>query len=271
MFLRKNGLVKRIMEIELDLAKSVEENAGKYFEAAKKSKKKLEGAQKALQETEKKLEQLFQQESKFLDEAAKKQVKREKKHEWYEKFHWFISSEGFLCIGGKDATSNELVIKKHTEKNDLVLHTDMAGSPFFVIKNGQEAGEQTIKEAAQAVAAHSRAWKFGHTSADVFYVKPEQVTKEAKPGEYVPKGSFMIYGKTQYLHPQLEYAIGLVDETVIGGPKSAVEKQTKNFVLVIPGRESKGSLAKKIKHKLRGGDLDDIIKFLPAGGGELKK
>ncbi len=259
------------MEIEFDLTKSVEENAAKYFEESKKAKKKLEGAKKAVAETKRKLELLLKQEAEFLEEQAYKQVKKEKKREWYEKFHWFISSEGFLCIGGKDATSNELVIKKHTEKNDLVLHTDMAGSPFFVIKNGQEAGEQTIKEAAQAVAAYSRAWKLGHTSADVFYVKPEQVTKEAKPGEYVPKGSFMIYGKTQYLYPKLEYTIGLLGEEIIGGPAPAVEKQTKNFIVVIPGKENKGVLAKKIKHKLKGGDLDEISKFLPAGGAEIKK
>ncbi len=259
------------MEIEFDLTKSVEENAGKYFEAAKKAKKKLEGAKVALAETRKKLDLLLKQESKFLEEEAQKSIKKEKKREWYEKFHWFISSEGFLCLGGKDATSNELVIKKHTDKNDLVLHTDMAGSPFFVIKNGQAAGEETIKEAAQAVAVYSRAWKLSHTSADVFYVKPEQVTKEARPGEYIPKGSFMIYGKTQYLHPKLEYAIGLVDETIIGGPRSAIEKQTKNFMSVIPGKENKGAMAKKIKHKLKGGDLDEITKFLPAGGAEIKR
>jgi hypothetical protein len=30
-------------------------------------------------------------------------------------------------------------------------------------------------------------------------------------------------------------------------------------------------MAKKIKAKLKGGDLDEIIKFLPAGGAEIKK
>jgi len=259
------------MEIEFDLTKSVEENAGKYFEAAKKARKKIAGARVALEETKKKLELLYKQETTFMEEQTQKQIKKQKKREWYEKFHWFISSEGFLCIGGKDATSNELVIKKHTEKSDLVLHTDMAGSPFFVIKNGQEATEQTIKEAAQSVAVYSKAWKLSHTSADVFYVKPEQVTKEAKSGEFVPKGSFMIYGKTSYLHPSLEYAIGLVEDQIIAGPRSAVAAKTKNFVVVIPGRESKGVLTKKIKQKLKGGDLDEIMIFLPAGGGEIKK
>lgn len=259
------------MEIEFDLNKSVDENAGTYFNLSKKAKKKLKGAEDALKESQKKLEVLQSQEEKFWQKEEKKQAKTEKKKEWYEKFHWFISSEGFLCIGGKDATSNEIIIKKHAEKEDIVLHTDMSGSPFFVVKNGQEASEETLQEAAQAVAVYSRAWKLGHQTADVFYVKPEQVTKEAQSGEHLPKGSFMIMGKTQYFYPKLEYAIGLVDGQIIGGPVSAIEKKADSFIVVIPGKEKKSSLAKKIKSKFKDGDLDDIIKFLPAGGAEIKK
>ena len=259
------------MEIIIDLNKSVDENAGIYFDLSKKNKKKLEGAKAALEETRKKLVQLQKQEHTFREEETKKREKTQRKREWYERFHWFISSEGFLCIGGKDATSNEIVIKKHLEKDDLVLHTDMSGSPFFVIKNGQQAGEKTIEEAAQAVAANSRAWKLGYSTIEVFYVKPEQVSKEAKAGESLAKGSFMIYGKTTYLHPKIESAVGLLDDEIIGGPIAAIENKTKNYVVVIPGREKKSALAKKIKAKLKGGDLDDIIKFIPAGGAEVKK
>ncbi|MBU0459323.1 MAG: DUF814 domain-containing protein, partial [Nanoarchaeota archaeon] len=254
------------MEINIDLTKTVEENAGTYFNLAKKAKKKLKGAKEALEKTKQELEKLKQQEDKFQIEEEKKQQKKEVKREWYEKFHWFFSSEDFLCIGGKDATSNEIVIKKHTDKEDLVLHTDMAGSPFFVIKNGQEASEKTIEEAAQAVAVYSRAWKLGHATADVFYVKPDQVSKEAQAGEALAKGSFMVRGKTNYLHPKLEYAIGLINEQIIGGPLAAIKKRTDKYVVVISGREKKSALAKKIKAKLKSGDLDEIIKFLPAGG-----
>src|SRR3989338_9831514 len=96
------------MDIEFNLTKSVEENAGTYFDLAKKGKRKMEGAKQALQETIKQLEKLQQQEEKFLSkEESKKLQKKERKQEWYEKFHWFISSEGFLCIGGKDARSEE--------------------------------------------------------------------------------------------------------------------------------------------------------------------
>ncbi len=220
----------------------------------------------------KQLEILQQQEKKFLiKEESKRQQKKERRQEWYEKFHWFVSSEGFLCIGGKDATSNEIVIKKHTEPGDLVFHTDMAGSPFFTVKNGQQAGEITIQEAAQATAVHSRTWKLDHATADVFYVKPEQVDKVAKAGEYITKGSFIIHGKTIHIFTTLELAIGLLEERIIGGPLSAIKAKTINYVIIIPGFEKKSSLAKKVRAKLKGGNLDEIMKFLPAGGGEIKR
>jgi predicted ribosome quality control (RQC) complex YloA/Tae2 family protein len=262
------------MELEIDLNKNVDENASVYFEKSKKAKKKLQGAKDALEDTKNKLAKLLKEEFKFMEDEKVKQEeknKKQRKREWYERFHWFISSEDFLSIGGKDATSNEIIIKKHMEKDDLVFHTDMAGSPFFLIKNGLRAGEKTIEETGQAVAVYSKAWKLGHGSADVFYVKSEQVSKEAQSGEFMAKGSFMIRGKTHYLHPKLQIAIGLLDGETIGGPVSAISKRTNNYVIIITGDEKKSSLAKKIKSKLKGGDLDDIIKFLPAGGAEIKK
>lgn len=260
-----------MVDVEIDLQKSVEQNAGIYFDRAKKAKKKAAGTLKALEESKTKLAQLQQEEHTFVAEEEKKLQKKERKKEWYEKFHWFISSEGFLCIGGKDATTNEIIIKKHLEKDDLVFHTDMAGSPFFIVKDWQKATEITLQEAAQATAAYSRAWKAGYTIADVFYVNPDQVSKEAKSGEYMAKGSFMIRGKTNYLHPTVELAIGRVEDQIIGGPESAIKKQTATYVLIVPGEEAKGSLTKKIRHKLGGGELNEIMNFLPAGGAQTKK
>lgn len=259
------------MQIEIDLNTSVDENAGTYFDLAKKAKKKIEGAKRAIEDTKKKLEDLEKKEDQFIQEEQKKQAKKEIKKEWYEKFHWFISSEEVLCIGGKDATSNEIIIKKHLEPTDLVFHTELPGSPFFLIKEGQKCGNATKEEVAQATSVYSKSWKAMHTQGDVFYVLPEQVTKEAKSGEFIAKGAFMIYGKRNVMHPKVEMAIGLVNEKIIGGPVDSIKARTANYVTIIPGKEKKSDLAKKIKFKLKGGDLDDIVTFLPAGEGDIKK
>ncbi len=264
------------MQIEIYLNQSLEQNAGRYFDLAKKARKKLQGAKEAIGKTKLELQKILSQEQEFIQkEEKRKALAPERKREWYEKFHWFISSEGYLCIGGKDATSNEMVIKKHLDKEDLVFHTEMAGSPFFIIKNGQTVSEISLQETAQATAVYSRAWKLGYTQVEVFYVKPEQVSKEARAGEYLTKGSFMIYGKKTSLFPKLSYALGVLEETgqIVAGPESAVAKKSKNYLIIIPtgGNEKKSDIAKKIKNKLKSEQLDEIMKFLPTGGCEIKK
>jgi len=256
------------MRIKLDITKSLEANAGTYFEKAKKAKRKIAGTKEAIEKLKKKLEDIKKQEIK----EQKKVEKVERKKEWYEKFHWFFSSEGFLCIGGRDATSNEIVIKKHADKDDFVFHTNISGSPFFLIKTeGKKVGETTMNEAAQATASYSKAWKSGVSTTEVYMIKPEQVSKEARHGEYMAKGSFMIYGKRKYFSPEIKLAIGAKNGIIIGGAVDAVKKNSDEFVIIIQGKEKTSAVAKKIQKKLKAGELDEIIRMLPAGGCEISK
>src|SRR3990167_4882983 len=201
---------RKMIKLVLDLTKSIDENAAAYFEKAKKIKKKIAGAEKALNESLRKLQELEAKKEKISLKKSKQEKFKERKPEWYEKFRWFVSSEGFLVIGGRDATSNEIAVKKHTEPNDLVFHTDMAGSPFFVVKSeGRQIGEKTKEEAADATCTFSRVWKLGLQTSPVFYVNPDQVSKKTKSGEYMGKGAFMIYGKTNYINNKINLAIGI--------------------------------------------------------------
>ncbi len=254
------------MHLTLYLDKSLEENAGLYYDRAKKLKKKIERAKAVIAGIKQKI---------ILLEGEKKQEKKQKvirQKDWYEKFHWFLTSSGFFVIGGRDATTNELVIKKHTEKNDLVFHTEMAGSPFFVLKTeGRQPDEQSITETARATACYSRAWKMGMSMAEVFYVKPEQVSKTAESGEYIARGSFVIRGKKEHkVITQLEVAIGKKDDRVIGGPVSAIAAQTRDYVVVMQGKDKQSDVAKKIAKRFSV-EIDEVTPFLPGGGVEVKK
>lgn len=261
------------IRLELKLNKSIEENASMYFEQSKKAKKKLEGIKKILDDYSKKSEDMQNKERKEIEKKNQQAPKRIIKVEWYEKFRWFISSEGFLVIGGRDATTNEIIVKKHMSPEDLVFHTDAPGSPFFVIKSepSKTITEKTINEAATATACYSKAWKRGILGADVFMVKPEQVSKETNSGEFIGKGSFMIHGKKEYLSPEMKIAIAMLDGKVIGGPLSAISSRTDKFAVVIPGDDKTGDIAKKI-NKLLGGDLslDELNRFIPAGGSKIE-
>lgn len=272
-------------KISLSLNKTLEQNAAVYFEKAKKAKKKLEGTLNILQVSRQKRKKMLEEDlMDQYDQAELEKVKQQKqeraKEQWYEKFRWFITSEGFLVIGGRDATSNEIVIKKHAEKNDVVFHTDMAGSPFFVIKvPGGEAGsnapgEASLQEVANATFTFSRAVKLGLSTSSVFWVKPEQVTKEANTGEYLTKGAFVIRGKTNYVYPSFDLAVGVTKEgKVMCGPKSAVKKNCVKSVVLEKDEQAKPSETAKFVKKLleTNADLDAIIRALPAVGLKVKK
>ncbi len=262
------------MRLVLNIKKSIEKNAADYFEKSKKAKSKIAGLKAALKKFELQKEKLLKEKESVIARLEKpKQAKPERKKEWYEKFRWFYSSEGFLCIGGRDATTNDIIIKKHTQPGDLVFHTEAPGSPFFIINaEGKTIGEATKEETAQATASYSRGWKLNLGTMEVYHVTPEQVTKEAKAGEYLAKGAFMVIGKRTYYHPNLELAVGILDDgRIMGGPLPAVRKHCKKYAIIKQGDEKPSDIAKHLIKILGAGTPDEIIPVLPAGGMRVAK
>lgn len=49
-----------------------------------------------------------------------------RKPAWFERFHWFISSENYLVISGRDAQQNELIVKKYFRKREHTAATHAA-------------------------------------------------------------------------------------------------------------------------------------------------
>jgi predicted ribosome quality control (RQC) complex YloA/Tae2 family protein len=265
-------------KVKLYLKGSVGENAELYYEKAKKFRHKYEGALKAYEDTKRKLDEV----EKLIEEEMKKElnVKRieRRKKKWFEKFRWFISSEGFLVLGGKDASTNEILIKRHLDENDLYCHADVYGAPHVVIKDGQKAGEKTIFEACQFAVSMSKAWSRGVYSGDAYWAKPEQVTKQTPSGEYLGKGAFMVYGKRNWMHGlPLKLAVGVVnyegEDYALCAPVDAIKAHMDRYIVIRPGSMKKGELVKRIKTILKkwGYEVreEDLNAILPPGGGEV--
>ncbi|MGC9209180.1 MAG: NFACT RNA binding domain-containing protein [Nitrososphaeria archaeon] len=206
---------------------------------------------------------------------AEKKVKvvEVRKRLWFEKYRWFRTSEGILAIGGRDASSNEAILRKYMKPDDLVFHAELPGSPFFIISGN--AGDLSIKEVATATAAFSRAWKLGLSTADVYYVKGEQISFSAPSGEYMGRGSAMVLGRRNYVHGvRLRLGVGLTEIEgelkVMSAPLSAASRWCDWFVEIEPGRLSQAEAAKRVYRKLlevyeKVPPLEDFQRALPAG------
>lgn len=278
------------MKFPLKLRKTIQENAASFYARAKKAEKKLQGIIESMRKTEEAVEKLRRKSAEELRETEKVKPLKAVKREWYEKFRWFRSSEGFLVVGGRDAATNEMLIKRYMEPQDIVFHADLIGAPFVLIKaQGKKASEQTLREAAEFAAAYSKAWKQKLAAVDVYWVRPEQVSKRPPSGQYLTKGAFMIRGKkTYYKKIPLKTAIGIIAHEkemprIIGGPASAIAKNADAYVEIAPNDTPPGKLAEQTLQtlarktqletpkQLRNFLIEEIRRFLPAGKGKIIK
>lgn len=219
-------------------------------------------------------------------------VRKQTSKEWYERYRWFVTTDGLMAIGGRDTSSNSALIRKHLTEHDIVFHAEVHGSPFFIIKNAAAPAQEgkiepSLQQVAQATVSFSRAWKDSLSSADAYWVLPEQVKKGAPTGQFLPKGSFVIEGKRSYLKGvEIRLATGIAQlngrEVLVCGPEEAIKKRSMFYAVLLQGGMDPMNAAKKVKSefvKAAGDDddssdivesikqisLDDFVRALPTG------
>ena len=267
----------------LDIRLSATDNANQLFQRSKQLEKKVKGASIAIEDTEEKIARLKEKrEEELIQVEIEKPVLRRKKR-WYEKFRWFRTSNNTLVLGGRDAGSNQQLIRKYLEESDLFFHADFSGAPVVVVRTeGQEVTEQELQEIATFAVSYSRAWKAGWSAADTYWVRSDQVSLSAPSGEFLPKGSVMVRGERNYVrNAPVRIAIGLIVEEdfpiIIAGPESSIQLQTKVFVRLIPGKMKVSDAAKQLRKQfasqvpelisgqVQAMSIDEIIAALPPG------
>jgi predicted ribosome quality control (RQC) complex YloA/Tae2 family protein len=255
--------------VRIHVHEGLEQNAGRYHDIIKKFRKKKTGALAAMKTV-----------------PVKKIVRKRDfvplKKLWYHRFRWFVTSDGIVVLGGRDASQNEELVKKYMTGGDLFLHADVHGASVVIVK-GKTA---RMDEAAQFAASYSGAWRSGHFSADVYSVLPSQVSKTPESGEFVTRGSFIVRGeRTWYRNVPLATGIGLMLEpqtAVIGGPPSVIRGKTKAFVELRPGQYEPNDVAKKVLRILKQNVTDEeekalkailnteqVAAFVPPGGSDI--
>lgn len=252
------------MKIPLDTSKSAQENAAHYYELAKELRRKREGLEKAIQETEKEMERAKTKETK----KPQMHIKREKK--WYEKVHWFFTGGGRLAVGGRNAQENDIVVKKHMEDNDLFFHADIQGGSAVVLKGGRTATIEEKQEAAQFAASFSNAWKNANAGVDVYAVRREQLSKHVSGG-YVGAGGFAIAGEREWFRDTpLGLKIGKGTEGVEILPVRSGRKLEGEIQLIASaaGKE-KGEVAKGLAKRFAV-SVDELLAILPNGRTKTK-
>ena len=267
-------------KIELDFTLPLVESANSFYEKSKKARRKVPGAEAAINRSKKQIDEASIKKEEIEKEIETKPMIIKRSKRWYEKFHWFICKD-HVVIGGTDAKTNERILKTYLDDNDLFFHADVHGAPYVVVKEGQtNLSEECVNEIAIFALNYSSIWKEKKLVGDVYNVLPDQVSLTAPSGQYLAKGSVMIYGTKNYQkNVEINHAVGIVifdqHAQVIGGPVKSVEERTPIFLQIKPGDVPKGKIAKEIreillkkcsddeKYKVESLTVNEFLPFIP--------
>jgi predicted ribosome quality control (RQC) complex YloA/Tae2 family protein len=258
-------------DVTLDYTLGVEGNANALYQRGKEAKDKMQGAQEALVETEKRLAQKVKEGESL--KRVEKRTARKTKEFWFERYKWFVTSEGHLVLGGRDAHSNDQLVKKHLKATERFAHADVHGAPSVVVQNGADGTDEEMVEACTFALAHSKAWMAGASEGTAYWVLPDQVSKMAQAGEFVPRGAFVIRGKRNYLyHLPLELAVGEVvyegARKIMCGPLSGVQAHSSRYVVIGPGKKVRTKASATLA-KMFEVPEEEIARILPPGEVEI--
>ena len=283
--INEKGISMIIIEdekIKINTESPLQSIASVLFNQAKKQSGAINSIQAIKEKTEKKLKK-FQNQTEA--ERNLEVVSEIRKKNWFERYRWFMTTDGFLTIGGRDAASNSAVIRKHLDKDDKVFHGDIFGSPFFILKDAENVPDTTMNEIAAATVCFSRAWREGLYGVSAYWVLPDQVKKSAPSGEFLPKGSFTIEGQRNFIKSEtLKLAVGIIklednDYVLTCGPPEPIKKNSICYAIIEPNGLEMAECAKKIRIEFlkifeditRKINIDEFVRALPAGKSQIKE
>jgi predicted ribosome quality control (RQC) complex YloA/Tae2 family protein len=263
------------LAIDIDLSLSPWANATQYYDqkrtAADKEQRTAQASNIAIKSAEKK-----------INADLKKGLKQEKdilrpirQPYWFEKFYYFISSDRYLVLSGKDAQQNDLLYQKYLKGGDIFVYADINQAAIVIIRNNPDTPNapippSTLSQAASLCVATSTAWDSKAMMA-AWWVSASQVSKTSPSGDYLGPGHFHISGEKNYLPPSpllvgLAIVFEISEASVTNHTKHHVEDTTTGDVKKRESVESEPPSQEPTDLKPDGEDSDDFPDAAPHDG-----
>ena len=259
------------IRIPLDYTKNIDANASDLYGRGKEIGEKANRANDALEES---IEVLNKKEAGMAKtkEAMANRAQPTKQF-WFDRYKWFITPSGRLVIAGKDAHTNDNIVKKHLKDSDVYAHADLHGAPSTILKDGMKATDEDLREACIYALAQSKGWVAALSDGSAYWVYTDQVSKTPQAGEFVPRGAFIIRGKRNYeYHLPMELAVGEVmyenNRKVMCAPLESMKKLSQKYFIIKPGRGKAGKTAALMAKELQVPE-EEVSRILPPGDSEI--
>lgn len=206
---RPSAETRKALLVSVDLNLGAHANARRHYEMRKTALAKMEKAVEVTDRTIKAASKKAANDAHKMEVAAvAASIRARRKALWFEKFYWFVSSENYLVVAGRDAQQNELLVKRYLGPADVYVHADLQGASSVIVKNRKAPGAEiaadvprmTLEQAGSFAMSRSSAWD-AKIVTSAWWVRASQVSKTSAGGNSLPVGSFAIRGKKTFLDP----------------------------------------------------------------------
>lgn len=208
---RKKKIVPTL-NVDINLSQSAFANASLYFgqkkEASSKQAKVEKNSKMAIKNVEKRVER-------DLAKKLKSQVsalKNIRNKYWFEKFFWFVSNEGYLCLAGRDDAQTDMIHYRYFGDDGYFVSSDIEGALKVFILNpypSEDISPTTLFQAGTFALLTSDAWNH-KASSSAWWLKGEYVTKKEFDGSLLGPGRLKYKAEKHFMPPaQLVMGFGL--------------------------------------------------------------
>ena len=189
--------------VDIDLTLSSFANARLYFDTKKVAVSKQTKVEKssgmALRNAEKKIQKDLARNLKSENDA----LRSIRPKYWFEKYYWFVTSDNYLCLAGRDDNQVDMIYYRHFSDNGYFVSSDMEGSLDVFILNpypGEDVSPTTLFQAGIFAMLTSAAWN-GKVSSSAWWLKGDEVTKKEFDNSLLGPGRLNFKGKKNFMPP----------------------------------------------------------------------
>lgn len=213
----------KTVDVVIDLTQSAFSNSSRYFDAKKNAKEKQEKTAKSAAIAIKSSEHKIQHDLKKIEKESKQSIefKHLRPKFWFEKFFWFISNDGYLCIAGRDDSQVDSIYYRYFDnETDLLVSNDHENALKVFIKNpykNKDILPTTFMQAGIFSLSTTKSWE-NKLVTSPWYVPGKGISKKDFDGTILPTGLLNVSREKNYLPPcQMVMGAGLLfvsdDET----------------------------------------------------------
>lgn len=249
------------LEVDINLTLTPWANAGEYYSERKLGQAKEQRTVEANALAMKNVERRVAKELKQGLAEEKTTIHLSRTPYWFEKFIWFISSDGYLVLGGRDPMQSELIYQKHLQRGDVYVHADIEGARSVIVKNTPGNPDapippSTLSQAGTLAVCSSSAWDSKAVMA-AWWVNANSVIKSTSAGDFLPEGKFNIKEEKNFLPPaQLILGLGMMWKI---GSRHQIEQTTNDQASKQPVFGTEASVVDHDSDRSAEGALEDQV------------